>query len=203
MTELSSIQIAKLTAVITGGGFKRSATKADAIKRFLKVAAEKGIDGDAILAADDPTKALTEWAMRAPLSPTTGKGGPGLARLRKAADAEAIRNETNADADAARAKARKDMPATEPKDRRTGVDTVPAPKAVSRSRLAPTAKIASVVANPKKAGSRSHARFALYRAGATVGEFVAACVAAGYPASEANADLSWDRRKGFIKIEVA
>lgn len=41
--ELSSNHIAQLIAVMTGGGFKRSATKADAIKRFDKVAAEKGV----------------------------------------------------------------------------------------------------------------------------------------------------------------
>ena len=73
----------------------------------------------------------------------------------------------------------------------------------SRSRVAPETVIAAVVENPKKPGSRAHARFALYRAGATVQDFVSACVAAGFPASEANADISWDRRKGFIKIEEA
>jgi hypothetical protein len=43
MTDLSSNQIAQLTAIVTGGGMKRSATKEAAIKRFLAVAAEAGL----------------------------------------------------------------------------------------------------------------------------------------------------------------
>ena len=42
-TELSSTQIAQLTAILTGGGHKRSATKADAIKRFSSVASDAGL----------------------------------------------------------------------------------------------------------------------------------------------------------------
>lgn len=42
MTNLSAVQIAKLSAAITGGGFKRAATREAAIKRFVAVAAEKG-----------------------------------------------------------------------------------------------------------------------------------------------------------------
>ncbi len=44
MTDLTIIEIAKLAAVITGGGYKRAATKEAAAKRFLAVAAEKGIE---------------------------------------------------------------------------------------------------------------------------------------------------------------
>lgn len=62
------------------------------------------------------------------------------------------------------------------------------------------AVISAVVANPKGKGSRSFARFELYRNGATVGEYIDACVAAGFTAKDAKADLSWDRRKGFITI---
>lgn len=73
----------------------------------------------------------------------------------------------------------------------------------TRTRRDLSATIAAVVANPKKPGSRSFFRFELYKAGATIGEFIAACVAAGYPESEAKADISWDSRKGFIKIADA
>lgn len=40
-TNLSATEIAKLAAMMTGGGFKRSATKESAIARFLKIAAEQ------------------------------------------------------------------------------------------------------------------------------------------------------------------
>lgn len=40
---LSTIEIAKLTAIITGGGFKRANSRDAAAKRFAKVAAEAGV----------------------------------------------------------------------------------------------------------------------------------------------------------------
>lgn len=43
MANLSALQIAQLTAIVTGGGCKRAATRDAAEKRFLKVAAEAGI----------------------------------------------------------------------------------------------------------------------------------------------------------------
>jgi hypothetical protein len=49
--------------------------------------------------------------------------------------------------------------------------------------------------NPKKPGSESHTRFALYRDGQTVSEFLAA--------GGRKADLSWDLEKGFIAIGEA
>lgn len=49
-TELSNKQIAMLTAIITGGGFKRANSKETAIARFTTVAAEAGIG--AMRAAD-------------------------------------------------------------------------------------------------------------------------------------------------------
>jgi hypothetical protein len=61
-TPISAIEIAKLTAMITGGGYKRAANREAAAKRFTSVAAERGIPADAaeaILQADDPAAALT------------------------------------------------------------------------------------------------------------------------------------------------
>jgi hypothetical protein len=43
MSTVSAIQIAQLTAIITGGGFKRANSKAAAEARFIKVATEAGI----------------------------------------------------------------------------------------------------------------------------------------------------------------
>ena len=128
-------------------------------------------------------------------TPTT----PGLRRLRKSENAEAIRSATAAEA----AEATKVKPVkkpTAPKEK-PQVDKVPV-SSPARIKVAPSAKIVAVVENPKKAGSKAHARFALYRVGATTSEFVAACVAAGFPEKEAVADLGWDRRKGFIKLEA-
>lgn len=46
--------------------------------------------------------------------------------------------------------------------------------------------------NPKRAGSASHARFALYKSGMTVKDALEAGVT--------SADLKWDTSKNFIKI---
>ena len=42
-TKLSGTEIAKLTAVLTGGGYKRANSKEAAIKRFVAAATDKGI----------------------------------------------------------------------------------------------------------------------------------------------------------------
>lgn len=52
--------------------------------------------------------------------------------------------------------------------------------------------ITSVAPNPKKEGSASHARYALYTVGMTVDEFVAA--------GGTTADVKWDLSKGFIAL---
>ena len=46
--------------------------------------------------------------------------------------------------------------------------------------------------NPKRKGSKSHAKFAKYRDGMTVEQAAAAGIT--------GADLSWDTKHGFIKI---
>lgn len=227
MTNLTANQIAQLSAIVTGGAMKRAASKEAAAKRFTTLVAEKGISGDtaaAILGYSDFEEAsqhlaaslrlvagtVADAAPELPLERTS----PGLARLRASQDAEAIRQATTKDADEARAAVVQTLPSarkaalefgTEP-EAKVKPAKAKAPKAegsTSRSKINPASIIATVVENPKKAGSRSHARFALYRAGATVQDFIDACVAAGFPAKEANADISWDRRKGFITIKEA
>lgn len=285
MTNLSTTQIAQLTALLTGGGFKRSATKEAAVARFVKVAGELGVpdaatildqtfenatlsvntaksvdwkgtkntpavetvasltdkiaaarkaedwneverlhdlrrvaeveaDEAALAAAvvvdhSASNKLIADAIARDPELAEMAKapeGGPGLARLRRRLDLSALATTTVADGEKARAAVAAKMPKAEspkPKARDraapANASDVPAPTA-SRSKLDPAAKIVAVVENPKKAGSRSHARFALYKVGATVQEFIDACVAAGFPAKEATADISWDRRKNFITI---
>ena len=183
MTTLTTTDICKLTATIVGGGFKRAASKDEAAKRFTKVATEAGIDAAAILAATDYAAALA--ALEA-------------ARAPKAAPVEAASKSRRATLDLLEAVA----PAPE-KVKPIRAKKVRAPKpegSSTRTRVADEAVIAEVVANPKKEGSRAYARFALYRAGQTVGQFVAACVAAGFAEREARADISWDRRHDFIKL---
>lgn len=52
-TTYTSLEVAKLAAVITGGGYKRSASKEQAVARFLKIAEEAGIaDAEALLDAE-------------------------------------------------------------------------------------------------------------------------------------------------------
>lgn len=53
-------------------------------------------------------------------------------------------------------------------------------------------KITAVIANPKREGSAAHARFALYKEGMTVGEFL--------KAGGTRADLAWDSKREHIKI---
>lgn len=56
-------------------------------------------------------------------------------------------------------------------------------------------RIITVVAeeNPKKAGTKSHDRFALYHTGMSVSEFVAA--------GGTRADVKWDAERGYIEVK--
>lgn len=49
--------------------------------------------------------------------------------------------------------------------------------------------------NPKKPGSAAHAKFALYRVGMTIDEFVSA--------GGTLADVKWDTERSFVKLEDA
>lgn len=60
-TTLTAVEIAKLSALITGGGFKRSNSKEAAISRFYNLASKAGItvvDAAAAIEAGDPAAAL-------------------------------------------------------------------------------------------------------------------------------------------------
>lgn len=54
--------------------------------------------------------------------------------------------------------------------------------------------ITQVVPNPKKPGSKAHARYALYREGMTVTEFMAA--------GGTSADVKYDADHGFIRVDL-
>ena len=53
---------------------------------------------------------------------------------------------------------------------------------------------------PKKPGTASYERFALYYGVATVADYIAAVVAAGGTRAKARADLRWDSARGFVTI---
>lgn len=55
-------------------------------------------------------------------------------------------------------------------------------------------------ANPKAPGSKSHARWALYKTGMSVAAYFAAVKAAGQLQRAARADLAWDVAHGTIAI---
>lgn len=60
-TKLTGTEISKLTACLTGGGFKRANSKEAAIARFVKIASEKGFDKPEqylAMSADNATQAL-------------------------------------------------------------------------------------------------------------------------------------------------
>jgi hypothetical protein len=54
--------------------------------------------------------------------------------------------------------------------------------------------------NPKKPGTASYDRFALYYGAATVENYIAAVVAGGATSAKARADLRWDVARGFVTI---
>ena len=79
---------------------------------------------------------------------------------------------------------------------------VQAPSASGRPAAhATTAPIAvQTGANPKKPGTASHERFALYYTAETVADYIAAVVASGATRAKARADLRWDETRGFVTI---
>jgi hypothetical protein len=194
------------------------AEKAAAIVASLKAAPEPTED-EAQAAAEAESAAARDARI---LEAAATVRSPGLARLRAHPKAEAIRQQTEQEAAAvisgvypfekARASRKAALAVIEAE--------TPAPEKVAKPKKERPAKvkaekqegraarvsssdaevITAVVANPKKPGSRAHARFAIYSAGQTIAAFVEACVKAGYPEREARADISWDRRKGFISI---
>lgn len=189
-----------------------------------KAAYEAAKAGEPVKAAVEATKAE---APEAPLPQARdfaagrepGRGA-GLARMRANADSEALRAAVLADQQAALAKASRVVDASpEASARRKAAATVrieaqpaPAPKAEKAAKparegeakrapkFAAEMKIAALVANPKKPGSRAHAVYSLYREGLTVSAFIAACTAAGITETDARANISWDARKGFITL---
>jgi prevent-host-death family protein len=55
--------------------------------------------------------------------------------------------------------------------------------------------------NPKTVGSRSRKRYALYRDGMTVGDYLAAVEGAGEQEQAALNALAWDQNHGFVRVD--
>lgn len=178
--ELTGAQLAKLTAILTGGDPKRSATREVAMARFLKAAGVAGVENVETIVGS--TFGLAEILT---IQHVNGKKEP-EAVVEDFAPELATLTAANDRVEAAIERAEKIVSASK-----------------SRTRLDLSAKIATVKDNPKKTGSKSHARYSLYSAGMTVQAFIDKCVAEGHKASEATADIGWDRRKGFISVEAS
>lgn len=88
MTNLNTAQIAQLTAMVTGGGYKRAADKDAAVRRFTNACTEKGIsDPRAILATGfDAAKDQLARAIN-PRTPSVEKASAGaLQRMTETRD---------------------------------------------------------------------------------------------------------------------
>lgn len=79
----------------------------------------------------------------------------------------------------------------QPKHPNTHPAPTPRPKGAAVAKNDPRV-VVSVAPNPKKVGSASHARYALYKVGMTVSQFVAA--------GGTTADVKWDTEKGFVVL---
>lgn len=91
----------------------------------------------------------------------------------------------------------------------TPVVETPVEAKAKKARYAPTsvlvdnAVITVVKANPKRVGSKAHARYAqFHRAGQTVAEYIAANKAANMSGMLARNDLRWDLEHGHIEIAL-
>lgn len=76
------------------------------------------------------------------------------------------------------------------------------PATAPKAPAAPTKSTIKLLSpnNPKKPGSASAARFALYKDGMSVEAYKGAVKAAGQPMRLAAADLLWDVRHKFIEL---
>lgn len=73
--------------------------------------------------------------------------------------------------------------------------------ATERRSFPETARIVVVAtANPKRPGTKAHAKWAFYAKAKTVGDLVKAFAAAKYPRRRAMSALRWDSGHGFIKV---
>lgn len=84
---------------------------------------------------------------------------------------------------------------------------VEAPKA-KKLRYAPVQVLAnpdwvitSVAANPKRPGSKAHAKYSLFEIGLSIKQVEEKFVAAGYQRLKARNELRWDLEHGFITVE--
>lgn len=163
--------------------------EADRDARVMKAAAETVSPGLARLRAHPKAEQLRQEAVA--VTEAAARGEDVLAKPRR--DRKALLALAEA---AAPAKVEKPKKAAKPKAEK-------APKAegvTARVKTEVEAKITAVVANPKKEGSRAFKVFSLYQAGMTVAAFIEACAKEGIGAAEAKSNISWDRRKGFIRV---
>lgn len=121
-TNFSAIQVAQLSAILTGGGAKRSNSKEAAVARFLKLAAEAGVtedDAKEVLACSHFAVAENAVGLFVHRIEQAKAPAPGKPRARKAAVALA---EANAPAPVAKpARAAKVAAAPKPEGKRAAI----------------------------------------------------------------------------------
>jgi hypothetical protein len=203
--DLSLSQLAAVFNSMPGKPVNKFSSRADAERRVLARLAEQGddwiivqtdfADKGTFVARPEEASRFVQPESRIQAETT---GGPGRARLTAdPAAAEALRQSVVADQAAAAAEAARPPttgPADKARDRAPPVKSDAAPAVGGRPTDAAVIKV--LVSNPKREGSKAHARFALYRTGMTVAEYRAAVG----DATNARADLAWDQKHGFIRI---
>jgi hypothetical protein len=215
--DLSLSQLASVFNSMPGKPVNKFSSRADAERRVLTRLGECGRmiirDVTGFYAVPDPEDERNKSRFVQPESLIVEEttGGPGRARLTAdPAAAEALRQAVVADqAKAATAASQaRILPQTNggltgadrARDRAPPVsedDPVQVRKGQWASKNTMDAAVIKVlVSNPKREGSKAHARFALYRTGMTVAEYRAAVG----DATNARADLAWDVRHKFITI---
>jgi hypothetical protein len=78
---------------------------------------------------------------------------------------------------------------------------VPDKAPVAKAKVIGDSKVISVIVkeNPKRGASRE--RFAFYKDGMSVEQYIARSVKAGNPAKLARADVAWDLQRQFISVQ--
>jgi len=175
---------------------KKFADRETAVARVEKIAAEKGMelgiaDGKFVLLPSDGSVVVKDGEAEERVDPkedaeeAPAKGLDTLAAIGKMdldAPKKSMREQIDEAAAARIAKKKAQKPAK--KGGRRG----PAPEHDDSLCV-----VVAAESNPKKAGSASAARFALYKPGMSIGEYIAA--------GGTRADIKWDLAHGHIKLQ--
>jgi len=210
MTDLESLSIATLATVYNGVAEKKVnkfSSKAEAVRRTARA-----LEAAGKTLVTEPSGAVRAVPVARANGHANGRVSPGMNRLRNSPRYEAIvaqnLEEQSRAFEAAKRQRAGQPPAPArragPAQSRTSDSGPPSNRRGPATKYRDDQKIriltpqlaGGVHENPKRAGTDSHARFAMYRDGMTVGEYVK-LVGRRY----ATADIRWDSKQGFIRVE--